>query len=251
MKIVVYLLLLHPISVLAQGGLPTQPYIYVEGKADVEKPADMATLRFEIVARHADEKKANADVQAKANAVFELAKSRGISNDDVIAQTLRSEPQFENPDNYQKKGKIIGYAVSRPFSIKVRDVASFPKLADDLMAIGGVEFSAIDAGLQKEHEVEQDLWTKAIANAREQAEKTARSMGMNIESVFAISPVPITQITSTMFPKDSNSGDERVVVTGSYVPTPEEAGRKPSQYHLAPLTVTQIVHVIYLISALK
>src|SRR4051794_40651500 len=188
MKHAFYLLLLLPITLFAQGGLPTQPYIYVEGKAEAQKPADMATLRFEIVSRQADEKKANADVQAKANAVFAMAKSHGITNDDLIAESLRSEPQFENSESYSKKGKIIGYAVSRPFAIKVRDLASFPKLADELMAIGGVEFSAIDAGLQKEHEVEQDLWTKAIANAREQAETTVKSMGMNIESVLAISP---------------------------------------------------------------
>ena len=178
MKITLYLLLLFPICVFAQGGLPTQPYIYVEGKAGAEKPADMVTLQFEIVARQAEERKANAEVQAKANAVFDLAKSRGLANDDVIAQSLRSEPQFENPENYPKKGKIIGYAVSRPFAIKVRDITKFPRLADDLMAIGGLEFSGVESGLQKEQEVEQDLWTKAVANAHEQAEKTVQSMGM-------------------------------------------------------------------------
>jgi hypothetical protein len=50
----------------------------------------------------------------------------------------------------------------------VRDVASFPKLADELIAIGGVEFSGIDGGLQKEKEVWKELWTKAVTNAREQ-----------------------------------------------------------------------------------
>src|SRR4051794_8330820 len=137
MKNAFYLLLLLPISLFAQGGLPTQPYIYVEGKAEAQKPADMATLRFEIVSRQADEKKANADVQAKANAVFAMAKSHGIANDDVIAETLRSAPQFDDSESYPKKGKMTGYVVARPFEIKVRDIASFPKLADELLGIGG------------------------------------------------------------------------------------------------------------------
>jgi uncharacterized protein YggE len=155
MKVVPFLMtLLLPHMVLAQGGLPNQPYIYVEGKAEVEKLADMARLHFEVVARAPDEKKANADVQAKANKVFELTKDRGISKDDVIAESLHSEPQFENEENYQKKGKVIGYAVSRRFDVKVRDVQAFPKLADDLMSIGGVEFSSIDGGLQKENEIQ-------------------------------------------------------------------------------------------------
>jgi uncharacterized protein YggE len=251
MKLLLFVLLILPGVLFAQGGLPNQPYIYVEGKAEIEKPADMVTLRFEVVARAPNEQKANAEVQAKANKVFELAKERKISNEDVIAESLRSEPQFENEENYQRRGKLIGYVVMRPFEVKVRDVASFPKLADELVAIGGVDFSVIEGGLQKEKEMQEELWTKAITNAREQAEKTLNPVGMKVDSVFAISPVPVPEISSTMFPKDraGGAGAEKVIVTGSNIPTAE--GAKPSQYHLAPITVTQIVHIIYLISPAK
>ena len=248
MKLLLLILLILPGILLAQGGLPSQPYIYVEGKAEIEKPADMVTLRFDVVARAPDEQKANAQVQTKANKVFELTKEQKISNEDVIAESLRSEPQFENEENYQKRGKLIGYVVMRPFEVKVRDVATFPKLADKLIAIGGVEFSGIDGGLQKEKEMQEELWTKAVTNAREQAEKTLNPVGMKVDSVFAISPVPVPEISSTMFPK-GRAEAERVIVTGSNIPTAREANA--SQYHLAPVTVTQVVHVIYLISPAK
>ena len=250
MKRLVYIAALLPLTVFAQGGLPTQPYIYVEGKAEVEKPADMATLRFDVVSRSPDEKKANADVQAKANAVFDLVKSRGIANADVLAESLRSQPQFENGQDYSRKGKLIGYEVSRSFQVKVRDMGTFPKLADDVIAIGGIEFSSIDSGLQKQEEIEKGNWTKAVANAREEADKTLQPMGMRVDSVFAVSPVPIPQITTTMFPKDEN-GSERVVVTGSNIPTAQEVGPRPSQYRLAPVTVTQVVHVVFLTAPAK
>jgi len=35
-------LIICPISLFADGGLPDKPYIYVEGKAEIQKPADMA-----------------------------------------------------------------------------------------------------------------------------------------------------------------------------------------------------------------
>lgn len=44
-------------SAFAQGGLPDKPYVYVEGKAEIEKPPDMVTLRFELVARNPDQAK--------------------------------------------------------------------------------------------------------------------------------------------------------------------------------------------------
>jgi uncharacterized protein YggE len=242
MKLVHLALITFPICVFADSGLPNQPYIYVQGKAEVEKPADFVTLRFDVVARATDETKANAEVQLKANKVFALAKEQKIPNADVIAESLRSEPQYENEETYQRRGKIIGYSVARPFRVKVRDVAIFPKLSDDIIAATGAEFSEIDGGLEKETDIQKELWTKAVQNAHEQAEKTLKSVGMKIDSVFAISPVPVLEIASTMFPKEQNYGEtERVIA----------AEKAPSQYHVAPITVTQVVHVIYLISPEK
>jgi uncharacterized protein YggE len=253
MKTLLLLLLIAPGIALAQGGLPSQPYIYVEGKPEIEKPADMVTFHFDVLARAVNEQKANAEVQAKANTVLELLKQRKISNDDIIAESLRSEPQWENEERYERRGKMIGYTVTRPFVVKVRDVTIFPRLADDLIAVGSAEFSDVAGGLQKEKEMQDELWTKAIANAHEQAEKTLQAVGTKIGSVFAISPVPVMEIGSAIFPKDRAGAAcaERVVVTGSNIPTAEEAGAKPSQYHLAPVTVAQIVHVLYLISPAK
>jgi uncharacterized protein YggE len=74
MKLLLLGLFTLPATLLAQGGLPNQPYIYVEGKAEIKKPADMVTLRFDMVGHNADQAKANEDVQAKANKVFGLLK---------------------------------------------------------------------------------------------------------------------------------------------------------------------------------
>jgi uncharacterized protein YggE len=249
MKRFLFSLIIFPISVLAEGGLPDKPYIYVEGRAEIQKPADIVTLRFELTARAPEQPKANQEVQSKANNIFTMLKQRKIADNDVIAESIRTEPEFEREENYPyKSGKLIGYKVIRPFQVKVRDVTVFPKLADDLIAIGGVEFSGIDGGLVKQSEMENEVWDKALANARERAEKTLKAMNMKIDSVFVISPVPVPEISSTIFPKD-RAGAERVIVTGSNIPTAEEV--RPSQYRLAPITVIQIVHVIYLISPAK
>ena len=69
-----------PVSLFADGGLPDKPYIYVEGKAEIEKPADMVTLRFQLVARNADQAKANQEVQTKANKIFALLNEKKIAD---------------------------------------------------------------------------------------------------------------------------------------------------------------------------
>jgi uncharacterized protein YggE len=247
MKLPLLLCLSLPLSVLAEGGLPSVPYLYVEGKAEIEKPADMVTLRFDLVARNADQTKANQEVQAKANKVLALLKERKIAENDVIAADLRSEPQFENEEeSSRKQGKIIGYTVTRSFSVRAREVTAFARLVDELLAIGGTEFSGIDAGLIKEKEVQDEIFDKALANARDQAEKTLKKMDMKIDSTFAISPAPFPAIHSRMFARPDT---ERVVVTGSYIPA--SGTLPPSEYRLAPVTISQSIHVIYLISPAK
>lgn len=245
MKRVLFALIFLPIFALADGGLPNQPYIYVEGKAEIQKPADMVTLTFDLVARAPDQSKANEEVQVKANKIFTLLNVKKVAENDVIAESIRSEPQFQQGDKYSTdRGKLIGYTVTRPFKVKIRDVTAFQKMIDELIAIGGVEFSEVDGGLSKEKEIQDDLSEKALVNARERVEKTLKPIGMKVASVFAVSPVVFPEIEGRMFGGETTLGVrsaevERAIVTSE------------PQYRLAPITLNRSVHVIYLISPAK
>jgi uncharacterized protein len=248
MKYFLPLFLLLPLTLFADGGLPNQPYIYVEGTAEIEKPADIIILRFDVVARNADQTKANEEFRGKAAKVFSMLKATKISEGDVVAQSLRSEPQFEKGESYSdSRGKVIGYTVTRPFKVTIHDIATFPKLVDELLAIGTLEFSGIDPALSKGKETEDQVWEKALADARNRAEKMLKPTGMKIDSVFAMSPVSFPEIAGTMLRRSESHMTQAVIVTGYNVP-PQEG---QSQYRVAPVTVNQSVHVIYLISPAK
>jgi uncharacterized protein YggE len=247
MKPLIYLALLGlPITLLADGGLPAQPYIYVEGTAEIEKPADMVILRFDLAAWNADQAKANQEVQAKASRILELLNEKKVAQNDVIAADLKSERQYETggeEDSPRKRGKLVGYKVTRTFSAKLRDVTAVAKLVDELLAIGGVEFSGVESGLTNEKELTGQMWEKALGNAKEQAEQTLKPAGMKIDSIFAISPVAFPLIHQKIFGRGGDMAEYGPMASAS-------AGvRSPSQYRLAPIAVTQTVHVIYLISS--
>jgi uncharacterized protein YggE len=246
-------LVIFPISLLAQGGLPDKPYIYVQGSAESEKAPDIVTLNFDLIGHAPQRSKANDDVQSRAAKVFDMLAKLKISKDDTIADDFRTEEEFEESEGVRKTQKVIGYVVRRSFQVKVRDVKIFPNLVDNLVATVNAEFSnyeSINAGYSREKEMDKQLWEDAIVNSRAEAERTLKNTGMKVDSIYAISPVPIPEITSRMFPKgESGKGAERVVVTGSNIPTPEP--RLPSEYRLTPIYFEQIVHVIYLISPAK
>jgi uncharacterized protein YggE len=244
MKLFLFVLLSLPLSVLAEGGLPSQPYIYVEGKAEIEKPADLVTLRFALVTHNANQAKANQEVQVKAAKIFTLLNSRNIAEKDVIAGDLKSEAEYEEDEtSSQKRDKFIGYSVTRAFTVKTRDVTAFAKLVDELLALGAEEFSGIDAGLSNEKQMQDEVWEKALTNARERAEKTLKAIGMRIDSVFAVSPVAFPEIHQKIF---GSTETAQSVLPAEGAPAPD-----PSQYRLAPVAISQSVHVIYLISPAK
>ena len=243
-RFLLFLPLIFPSSLFAEGGLPNKPYIYVVGKADIQKSADAVTLRFDLVGRAPDQAKANEDVQSKAKRIFALLKDRKISDNDIIAEDLRSEPEFEHDENYSRgHGKLVGYKVTRPFQIKMNDLAVFPQLTDELIRVQGAQFSGIEGTLTKEKEIQEQLWEKAIADARARAEKTLNAMAMKIDCVFAISPVSPPEIEGKLFGEVTRLG-----VRGAEMAERAEA---PPEYRLAPIAVAQEVHVIYLISPAK
>jgi uncharacterized protein YggE len=241
-RFLLFSLVIFPISLLAEGGLPDKPYIYVQGRAEIEKPADIVTLHFGVMAQSADEAKANQEVQAKATKILTLCNSSKIAEKDVVAEDLTSEAQYEKEDaDSDKRGKLVGFKVSRPFMVKVRDVSSFAKLVDEILALGGVEFSGIDGGLSNQKELQDQMWEKALTDSRQRADKTLKGAGMKIDSVFAISPISVLDIQHEMF------------FAGSYAAemAPPAKMANPSQYRLQSITVGESVHVIYLISPAK
>ena len=244
---------LTPALLFGDGGLPDKPFIYVKGSAETEKPADIVILKFDLVGRAPDLAKANEDVQTRTAKVFDMLAKRSIGKDDTIADDFRTETEMEEGDKPERKrGKVIGYLVDRGFEVKIRDIKTFPKLIDDLIATVNAEFAGygnIKEEYSKQKELEKQLWEEAVANARTDAERTLKNTGMKIDSIFAISPVGISEIASGMFPKGGSAEVERVVVTGSNIPTAEE--RLPSEYRLTPISFAQVVHIIFLISPAK
>src|SRR4051794_36414051 len=101
-------------EVAGLAGLPSHPFLYVEGRAEIEKEPNFISLRFDISGRNADEGKANQEVQAKAKKVFALLKEAKVEDRDVVAQDVQSDAEFERDEADQKKrGKLIGYVVTR------------------------------------------------------------------------------------------------------------------------------------------
>ena len=246
--VVLFALAFAPLTLADQvgnlTGLPNQPFLYVEGKATVEKAPDLVVLNFDIETHNPEQGKANQEVQAKAKRVFALLKQAKIEDRDIVAEDVESDAEYERDESdTAKRGRLMGYVVSRQFKITVRDVAKYGQLGDQIMQLGGVKLSRISSQVSNSEKIGEELWPKAIEDAREKAEKTLKPLALKIESVFAVSSIAFEQVA----PEFLKSGDG-VIVTGMNIPTPPD---QPSEYRLEVATIESRAHVIYLISPAK
>ena len=229
-------------------GLPTVPYLYVQGSAEVEKKADMVSLRFKLSEVNKEVAAANKAVQAQAAKVFELLKATGIADEDVIASEISSDAEYEEGQGYGAKGKFLGYRVQREFTVKVRDVAKFPKMVNDLFALKVSHFDGVTEEYSKAKELKDETWELALKNARAEAEKMAKAAGMKVDSVWVISPEAIPSIQGRILGQDYNSYP---VAAGPGRAEREKKADAAPEYRLAPVKFSQSVHAIYLISPAK
>lgn len=204
----------------------------------MEKAADVVTLDFEISAMDPEQPTANKQVQTQANKVFQLLAKNEIPESDIVASGISSSPEYEEIENSEKKGKLLGYRVDRTFTAKVKDLKKFPPLVDSLLEIKGLTLSGIREEYSKHDELADNVWDVALKDAKDRADKSAKASGMKVDSVYAISPIAFPTISSAML---GASGSEKGIMY-------EALRQDVAHYVLAPIRVTQEVHVIYLIS---
>jgi len=227
-------------------GLPSVPYLFVEARAEVEKNADVVSLAFKLSARDADVTKANGAVQTQAVKVFALFTTVGIADEDVIASDVQSNDEYEQGAGYGSRGKFLGYRVVRPITVKVRDLAKFPKLVNDLFALNVRYFQGVTEEYSKARETEQETKELAMKNARVEADKLAKVAGMKVDSVWAISSEPFPVIQNRML--NFNTFGTPVAIEGDAAQDKAEVAPK---YAIPPVKFNLSVHVIYLISPAK
>jgi uncharacterized protein YggE len=225
-------------------GLPTVPYLYVRGSAEVEKKADLVSLAFTLSATDADATKANSTVQTQAVKVFAHLKTVGVADEDVIAGDIESNAEYENSGGYGARGKFLGYRVQRELTVKIRDLVKFPKLVNDLFALNVRYFKGVTEEYSKARETEQETEEMAMKNARAEADKMAKATGMKLDSIWAISSEPFPEIQNHIL------GYNVFSTPLSAVEAPKKSEVAP-EYRIPSVKFYRDVRVIYLISPAK
>jgi uncharacterized protein len=171
-------------------GTTMQNVINVTGKGEVLTTPDIATFSFTVSEEDLIVSNAQKAATDKMNKILGYVKTSGVEEKDVKTVSYDIYPRYDYERTTYKQ-VLAGYVVSQTIQVKVRKMGDAGKLLSGIGEFGATNVSGLTFTVDSQDELAREARDKAIADAREQAEELARSLGVrlgNITSFYESTP---------------------------------------------------------------
>lgn len=156
--------------------------ISVDGKAETFVKPDTAKVAFGITAKNASTDVATESVNERMNTLMaELAKN-GVAEKDVKTISYEVSPEYSYNDGAQK---FEGYRVSQRVEVIMRDLTKVSGILNIVNSADLDNVSQLTFFVDDEEAIKAELREQAIADAKENAAKIAKDLGVQIEKVVS------------------------------------------------------------------
>ena len=188
-------------TAIAQQSLATRLDISATGT--VSRVPDLAIISAGVVTKSATATGAIADNAARMERVRAALRRAGIADKDIQTSSINLNPDYRYENN--QAPVLTGYQASNNVSVKFRDIRNSGKILDALVAEGANQLNGPSLTIDKPESAYDEARIKAIAAGRVRAELYARSLGMRVVRLVAVSegggntprpPMPMQQMAA-------------------------------------------------------
>jgi uncharacterized protein len=175
---------------------PRPRTVNVSGMAEVSAEPDIARVSLGVEARRPSLADARAEVVAAVDRVLALTRDLKIDPKNVNATRIQVQPEYRWNENDRER-VLLGYVVSRQIEVELKDLDELGTLLERAVDAGvnQVGDPVLDSSRRKE--LEREAMTKALEDARLNAEALARAAGARLGAARTLSasgsapPVPM------------------------------------------------------------
>ena len=184
----------------------------VNAVGEVARVPDLAVISAGVVSRSATASGAIQDVATRMARVREALKRAGIADRDIQTSNISLNPHYTYAKD--QPPRLYGYSASNQLTVRFRDIASTGKILDALVAEGANQISGPNLTVEKPEAALDEARAKAVAIARARADLYARSLGLRVTRIVAVSesggyaPPPIPPMV--MMAERSQAADTRI-----------------------------------------
>jgi uncharacterized protein YggE len=174
--------------------LPAYSFVHVSGSAFQGMMPDIGALDFEIVATDADPAAARAVLDARLGEVRALMQTLSIDPDDEQMREVRQSVKTEG----QAAGAAPVYELRCEIHINVRNLGNWPALAGGLLGKPNLDGFASSFDISTAEQVDDQLVSAAIADARRRAAVIAAADGRRVGAMMAVTPGELKNLSTAM-----------------------------------------------------
>ena len=168
----------------------------ISATGEAARVPDVAIISAGVVTKAATDSGALQDNATRMQRVVAALKRAGIAERDIQTSNVSLNPEYRYPDN--QSPQLSGYSASNNVSVRFRDIRTSGQILDALVGQGANQISGPNLTIDKPEGALDEARTKAIAVGRERAQAYARSLGMRVVRLVAVSETGGNSIVQPM-----------------------------------------------------
>jgi len=186
----------------------------ISATGDVTRVPDIAIITAGVVTRAATARSALQQAATRMDRVIAALKRAGVEDRDIQTSNINLNPEYTYVNN--QPPKLNGYTASNQLTIRFRDIANSGTILDALVAEGANQINGPSLTIDKPELALDEARTRAAAAGRARAELYARSLGLRVARLVAVSesggyapPPPMPPMV--MMAERSQAADTKIV----------------------------------------
>lgn len=165
------------------SGIQPGSVITVSGEGSIDRAPDTARITFSVRQESPTLKAAQDVVDTKVDATIAALEKLGIPKTDISTESYNSYPQYTYPSS--RAPVLRGYEVAHSVVVKVKNLELVEQTIATLTSNGVTDMRGPNFGFDDDKEVVREARELAIADAKEQAEKLAKDLGIKLVRIVA------------------------------------------------------------------
>ena len=157
----------------------------VTASGEVSRVPDVAVISAGVVSRAAGASAALQDSADRMQRVVAALKRAGVADRDIQTSNVSLNPEYRYPEN--QAPQLVGYTATNSVTVRFRDIRAAGKILDALVAQGANQINGPNLTVDNPETALDEARAKAIATGRARAELYARSLGMRVVRIVAVS----------------------------------------------------------------
>lgn len=165
-----------------------QREITVTGRGEVTARPDVARITLGVrTGQHETAEAALTSLSQEFTKVLAAVTAAGIPEDDVDTSNLSTQPLYDYREGRQR---LLGYEAHETVRVTIRDLSQAGAVAAQATAAGANQLSGIQFEIDEPQKLQLEAQKKAVADAQDQAQQLAASLGVKLGKVASFSASP-------------------------------------------------------------